>query len=83
MPRTATPDPIGDHIDEAAAGLFGSLEEKQRIKCRYVYASAKIEAIQGKGEEPSASLVERHDELEAELKERGIEPSSVMYRLNN
>lgn len=71
------PTPMSEATAEAAKGLLGSLDEPLRTKCRFAYVQAKIEVIQGRGESPSSSLLEKHGHLEARLKEMGHDPSAV------
>lgn len=78
MPDVATPKPISDAVEESAAKLFGSLEGDLALKCRFQYAQAKIEARQQRGKDVPPSLLERHGEIEGELKDRGYSPSSLI-----
>lgn len=70
--------PIGDAIDEAAQGLFGTLDEPMRSKARYQYLVAKIRAIQGQGRDAAPSLFERLRDIEEALTDQGITPSSLI-----
>lgn len=78
MPNVATPAPISDAVEETATGMFGVLDEDLKIKCRYHYAQAKIEARQKQGEKVPPSLMERHEEIEQTLKDRGISPATLI-----
>jgi len=80
MPDVATPDPIGDQVEALAGGMFDPevLGAELTLKCRYIYLHAKIEAIQGRGGEPSERLLDKLDELSEQLVEVGIRPSSLL-----
>lgn len=74
------PTPLSEATEEQAGKLLGTLEEPLRTRCRFAYVQAKIEVIQGRGESPSSSLLEKHGQLEARLKEMGLDPQAVTRR---
>lgn len=73
------PKSVGDAIDEAAAGLFGTLDNPLRLKCRYLYAHEKIKAIQDRDETPGESLMAKYREIEEKLIDLGCDSSTVLY----
>jgi len=70
-------------INEAAQKLFGRLEDPLRTQCRYAYAHAKIEARQERDQSVSPDLMERHNELEEELRQQGLDPTQIHQRLSS
>lgn len=72
---------ISTAINEAARKLFGRLEDPLRTQCRYAYAHAKIDARQERDQSVSPDLMERHDELEEELRQKGLDPAQMHQRL--
>jgi len=75
----STPDRIGSYIRDIVEDLFSTdaLDEDLRLKCRYQYIHAVIEARQRQGKEVPSDAHRVHDEYEEELRQRGYTPSTL------
>jgi len=76
----ATPKPLSDQIEELAGELFDEeiLGDTLALKCRYSYLHGRIQSRQDKNEEVDDANMQMLNDLEEQLMDEGIRPSSVI-----
>jgi len=76
----ATPKPLSDQIEELAGELFDEevLGETLALKCRYSYLHGRIQSRQDKNEEVDGANMQMLNDLEEQLMDEGIRPSTVL-----
>jgi len=76
----ATPKPLSDQIEELAGELFDEeiLGDTLALKCRYSYLHGRIQSRQDKNEGVDDANMQMLNDLEEQLMDEGIRPSSVI-----
>jgi len=73
------PKSLSDAVEQQAKGLFGTLPETLTLKCRWQYLYGKIQAIQRSERDVPERIMEKFAAIEGELKDAGIDISSLRH----